>query len=407
MNHSDKKNKIQSKKMTSSKNNRSAPVNQKSQSRSKGAGLVKTQYYTFADPPGELILNNGEKLGPITLAYETYGRLNKNKSNALLILHALSGDAHVAGYHTKTDQKPGWWDFMIGPGKPFDTEKYFIICSNVIGGCKGSTGPSSVNPKTGKTYNLDFPVITIGDMVHAQRHLIDHLGIRRLLAVAGGSMGGQQALQWAVAYPDRVAGILPIATTARLNVQGVAFDVVGRQAIYGDPKWQNGNYLDNYTIPSDGLAVARMLAHITYLSEESMRKKFGRELQTRHEEADFITDFEVGSYLRYQGESFIRRFDANSYLYITKAIDYFDLAEEYGSLVNAFKQVEAKFLVLSFTSDWLFNTAQSKEIVNALNVSQKNVSFCEIRSSYGHDAFLLPNPVMERLVAGFINNLRN
>ncbi|MBN1779562.1 homoserine O-acetyltransferase [bacterium] len=370
-------------------------------------GLVKTEYYTFADPPEKFRLENGGKLGPVTLAYETYGRLNRNKSNAILITHALSGDAHVAGIHSAEDKKPGWWDFMIGPGKPFDTKKYFIICSNVIGGCKGSTGPTSVNPETGNPYNLDFPEISIGDMVNAQCHLIDHLGIGRLLAVAGGSMGGQQALQWAVAYPDRVAGVIPIATTARLNVQGIAFDVVGRQAITGDPKWKNGDYLNRGTIPSDGLAVARMLAHITYLSEDSMRKKFGRKRQETNGEADSVADFEVGSYLRYQGESFIRRFDANTYLYITKAIDHFDLTEEYGSLEAAFGLTKSKFLVMSFTSDWLFNTAQSKEIVQALNVGHKDVSFCEITSSYGHDAFLLPNPVMERLITGFLRTLRN
>lgn len=376
-------------------------------SRIGSVGIVQTQYHTFANPPDEMVLENGGKLGPVTLAYETYGHLNKDKSNAILITHALSGDAHVAGVYSWNDKKPGWWDFMIGPGRPFDTEKYFIICSNVIGGCKGSTGPGSVNPETGKPYNLDFPAITIGDMAHAQRHLIDHLQIKRLLAVAGGSMGGQQALQWAIAYPDRVAGVIPIATTARLNVQGVAFDIVGRQAIYGDVKWHQGNYPNHNTVPADGLAVARMLAHITYLSEDSMRKKFGRKLQEMYEEADFISDFEVGSYLRYQGESFIRRFDANSYLYITKAIDHYDLVAEYGSLEAAFQKVKSSFLVMSFTSDWLFNTAQSREIVKALNVSQKKVSFCEITSAYGHDAFLLPNPVMERLVSGFLGNLRN
>jgi len=369
-------------------------------------GIVRPQTYTFAHPPDALILENGERLGPVTLAYETYGKLNRNKTNAILITHALSGDAHVAGFHSKNDRKPGWWEFMVGPGKPFDTDDYFIICSNVIGGCKGSTGPTSINQKTGKPYNLDFPMITIGDMVNAQRHLIDEFGIRRLLAVAGGSMGGQQALQWAVAYPERVAGIIPIATTARLNVQGIAFDVVGRQAIYGDPEWKNGHYLDDNTLPAEGLAVARMLAHITYLSEDSMRKKFGRKRKTGHETVDFIADFEVGSYLRYQGESFIKRFDANTYLYITKAINYFDLAEEHGSLENAFRQVQSRFLILSFTSDWLFNTAQSREIVHALNVNKKDVSFCEITSSYGHDAFLLPNPIMERLVAGFLKSLR-
>lgn len=365
-------------------------------------GRVETCFFTMNQ---DLQLENGRMLKTPTLAYETYGRLNRDKSNAILLLHALSGDAHAAGYHDKKDKKPGWWDFMIGPGRPYDTNRYFIICSNVIGGCKGSTGPSSINPDTGTPYNMDFPAITIGDMVNAQKHLIEHLGIQRLLAVAGGSMGGMQALQWAIRYPETVAGVLPIATTCRLNVQGVAFDVVGRQAIVSDPDWKDGDYSLQKITPSKGLAVARMLAHITYLSEASMRKKFGRQLQTRHEEADFITDFEVGSYLRYQGESFIKRFDANTYLYITKAIDHFDLAREHGSLKNAFRSVQSRFLILSFTSDWLFNTAQSKEIVNALNVNQKDVSFCEITSSCGHDAFLLPNPLMENLIAGFLNNL--
>jgi len=366
-------------------------------------GLIETQYFTFAEPPNEMPLESGEKLGPITLAYETYGTLNDKKDNAILITHALSGDAHVAGYHTAEDRKPGWWDFMVGPGHPYDTDKYFIICSNVIGGCKGSTGPASTNPKTNKPYNLSFPVITIGDMVRAQTHFIDHLGIEKLMCAVGGSMGGMQVLEWAIEYPERVAAILPMATTCRLGAQGIAFDEVGRQAIYADANWKKGDYLNHDLIPAQGLAVARMLAHITYLSEESMHQKFGRQLrQKEHYGYDFSTEFEVESYLHYQGESFIKRFDANTYIYITKAIDYFDLYRDYGSLEEAFKNVTAKCMVLSFSSDWLFPTSQNKEIVQALKINRKPVSFCEIPSAYGHDAFLLPNPDMEKMIADFL-----
>ncbi len=367
-------------------------------------GIVETKYFTFAQPPNALQLESGEKLGPVTLAYETYGNLNDKGDNALLIAHALSGDAHVAGYYSQDDTKPGWWDFMVGPGRPFDTNKYFVVCSNVLGGCKGSTGPTSINPATGKPYNLNFPVVTIGDMVKAQRELVRHLGINKLLAVVGGSMGGMQALEWAIKYPDMVAAALPIATTSRLNAQGIAFDEVGRQAIYADANWKNGDYSDYSLLPAQGLSVARMLAHITYLSEEAMHTKFGRRLQEKERYGyDFSTDFEVESYLRYQGESFIKRFDANTYLYISKAIDYFDLSRDYGSLENAFKNVQAKFLVLSFTSDWLFTTAQAKEIVRALMVNGKHVTFCEIPSNYGHDSFLLKNPCMEKMIADFLS----
>ncbi len=369
-------------------------------------GLVETQYFTFAEPPNEMQLESGEKLGPITLAYETYGQLNEAKDNAILIVHALSGDAHVAGYHSPDDRKPGWWDFMVGSGRPFDTDKYFIICSNVIGGCKGSTGPTSINPKTGKPYNLSFPVVTIGDMVKAQTYLVRHLGIERLHSVVGGSMGGMQVLEWAIEYPEMVASAIPIATTSRYSAQGIAFDEVGRQAIYADVNWRNGNYLNEGVVPAQGLAVARMLAHITYLSEESMHEKFGRRLREKEKYGyDFSTDFEVESYLHYQGESFIKRFDANTYLYITKAIDYFDLLLDYGSLENAFKNVLAKFLVISFTSDWLFPTQQSKEIVQALKVNRKNVSFIEINSPYGHDSFLIRNDMMEKLIADFLSHV--
>lgn len=367
------------------------------------SALVPLHSFTFAAPPNDMVLDSGERFGPITLAYETHGRLNATRSNAILITHALSGDAHVAGYASPNDRKPGWWDYMVGPGRPFDTDRYFIICSNVIGGCKGSSGPTSLNPLTGKPYNLDFPVITVGDMVRAQSHLLDHLGISRLLCVVGGSMGGMQVLEWAIEYPDRVACAIPIATTARQNAQGIAFDEVGRQAIYADADWCEGNYMLHDKQPVKGLAVARMLAHITYLSEESMHQKFGRRLRQKEEYGfDFETDFEVESYLKHQGESFIRRFDANTYLYITKAIDYFDLQRDFGSLENAFAKVSARFLVISFSSDWLYTTAQAKEIVRALKVNRKHVTFCEIPSSYGHDAFLIENPDMMKMIADFI-----
>ncbi len=369
-------------------------------------GIVEKKYFTFAHPPDEITLESGEKLGPITLAYEAYGRLNDRGDNAILLTHALSGDSHAAGYYTPQDRKPGWWDFMVGSGRPFDTDKYFIVCSNVIGGCKGSTGPTSLHPKTGKPYNLDFPVVTISDMVQAQKHLIDYLGIKRLQSVIGGSMGGMQVLEWAIQYHGFVASVIPIATTSRLNAQGIAFDEVGRQAIYADANWKNGDYTLNGNIPAQGLSVARMLAHITYLSEESMHEKFGRRLQHKEKLGyDFSTDFKVESYLRYQGESFIKRFDANTYLYITKAIDYYDLLRDYGSLENAFKNVESKFLVISFTSDWLFPTVQAKEIVRALKVNRKHVSFCEIDSPYGHDAFLIRNDEMEKMIADFLSHV--
>ena len=366
-------------------------------------GIVEKKYFTFAEPPNEMPLESGEKLGPITLAYETYGRLNDRRNNAVLITHALSGDSHAAGYYSESERKPGWWDFMIGPGRAIDTNKYFVICSNVIAGCQGSTGPASINPATGSPYNLSFPVITISDMVRAQTHLIDFLGIEKLLSVIGGSMGGMQALEWMIKYPDRVASAIPHATTTRLDAQGIAFQEVGRQAIYADPNWHGGNYLEHGTAPEQGLAVARMLAHITYLSEEAMHQKFGRKLREKERYGyDFSLDFEVESYLRYQGSSFVQRFDANSYLYISKAIDYFDLKQDYGSLEAAFEKVSATVLVFSFTSDWLFPTAQNKEIVRALKVHRKPVSFVEFDMPYGHDSFLIQNKAQERVVAGFL-----
>ncbi|HEX9015968.1 MAG TPA: homoserine O-acetyltransferase [Chloroflexota bacterium] len=383
-------------------------------------GPVTTKYFTFGEPPDELVLDSGEKLGPVTLAYETYGRLNDERDNAILACHALSGDAHAAGISTDTDgisaadvgfgaqagavdrKKLGWWDGMIGPGKAFDTDRYFVVCSNVIGGCRGSTGPSSINPATGRPYGLQFPVVTVRDMVRAHRQLVDHLGIRKLLSVAGGSLGGMQALQWAVTYPEMVASCIPIATTARLSAQGIAFDEVGRQAIMGDQNWHGGDYYDRDS-PLPGLGVARMLGHITYLSDESMRHKFGRRLRGKEKYGyDFSTDFEVESYLRYQGDSFIRRFDANSYLYITKAVDYFDLADGNEYLSLAFKGVQSRFLVISFSSDWLYPPYQSREIVKALKANAIDVSYCEIPSSYGHDAFLLEEEAQTHLIKNFL-----
>jgi homoserine O-acetyltransferase len=365
-------------------------------------GLVKTQTWTCDDPPLEL--DCGRSFRPVTQAYETYGTLSPERDNAILIFHALSGDAHVAGYHTPQDSKPGWWDIMVGPGKPFDTDNYLVICANVIGGCKGSTGPASLDPQTGKPYALGFPMVTIGDMVRAQKRLIEHLGIERLLAVAGGSMGGMMALDWAVRYPNSVASVLAIATSARLTAQGIAFNEVGRQAIMSDANWENGNYYGR-AIPQAGLAVARMIGHITYLSEAQMHAKFGRRLQDRESFGyDFETEFQVESYLRYQGNRFVERFDANSYLYITKALDYFDLANGHRSLVKAFEAVQAEFLVVSFSSDWLYPTSEAKEVVKALQANAVPTTFLEIPNAYGHDAFLLPSEELAESVSSFLAN---
>jgi homoserine O-acetyltransferase len=346
-------------------------------------------------------LENGASLSPVCVAYQTYGELNASKSNAILILHAFSGDAHAAGISQETG-KPGWWDNMIGPGKAFDTEKYFMICSNVLGGCQGTTGPSSINPQTGCPYGLAFPVITIGDMVRVQKSLVDFLGIERLLAVVGGSMGGMQALEWAVSYPDRVAAAIPIATTARHTPQQIAFNEVGRQAIMADLDWNGGNYYSGRP-PGRGLAIARMVGHITYMSDESMREKFGRRLREKEKFGfDFSVDFEVESYLRYRGSQFVNRFDANSYLYITKAEDYFDLTNGTGSLADAFSRARARFLVISFSSDWLYPSYQSQEIVRVLRRSNHDVAYCELQSNYGHDAFLVDVAEQSEVVRGFL-----
>ncbi|MCD6555108.1 MAG: homoserine O-acetyltransferase [Anaerolineae bacterium] len=370
-------------------------------------GLVEKKFFTFAEPPDELVLESGSKLGPITIAYETYGTLDADKSNVVLILHALSGDSHVAGYYSVDDPKPGWWDIMVGPGKGIDTNKYFVVCSNILGSCMGSTGPSSINPKTNKQYGLDFPVVTIGDMVVAQKALMDHLGIKKILSVVGGSIGGMQVLEWCVRYPEMVVSAIPLATTTRHSALAIAFNEVARQAIIADPNWNNGDYYSGPK-PNLGLAVARMIGHITYLSDESMRLKFGRRLQDKSDFSfNFDADFQVESYLRYQGTKFVERFDANSFLYITKAADYFDLENQHGSgsTVKAFSKARAKFLVVSFTSDWLYPTYQSKAMVQAMKKVGLDVSFCEIEAEWGHDAFLLPNERLSTLVKGFLERV--
>lgn len=365
-------------------------------------GVVETRQWTTDVP---LRLDCGRSLSPITQVYETYGTLSPARDNAVLIFHALTGDAHAAGYHDPGDARPGWWDIMIGPGKGFDTDRYFVICVNVLGGCKGSTGPGSVNPETGAPYGLDFPILTLGDMVRAQERLITHLGIERLLAVAGGSMGGMMALDWALRYPERTASVIAIATMARLTAQGIAFNEVGRQAIMSDPNWRRGAYYGEHS-PEAGLAVARMIAHITYLSNQQMHRKFGRRLQDRDALGyDFGTEFQVESYLRYQGNAFVRRFDANTYLYITKAIDYFDLANGKASLVEALEGYRAESLVVSFSSDWLFPTEESRELVRALQANGVPTTFMEIPSDYGHDAFFLPNDELSEAVDGFLSHV--
>jgi len=362
-------------------------------------GIVETRSFTFAKPPDELVLSSGQKLGPITLLYETYGRLNSDKSNAILVLHALSGDAHAAGFY-KGDTKPGWWDIMIGPDKAFDTKKYFVICSNVIGGCKGSTGPASINPKTDKPYGLNFPIITISDMVEAQRHLVDHLGIKKLLCVVGGSMGGMQALQWVSSYPEKVKSAIPIAAALKHSPQQIAFDEVGRQAVMADPAWRDGNYYEHEK-PQRGLSVARMIGHITYMSDQSMEEKFSRRLKENGYSFSFKSDFEVEGYLRYRGDNFVKRFDANSYLYITKAMDYFDLSG--GKLLPKNKKIDTRFLVIAFRSDWLYPSYQSQEIVRALKTRHADATYCEIRSTYGHDAFLVEIDEQRHLIKHFLN----
>jgi homoserine O-acetyltransferase len=355
-------------------------------------------------PDKPLKLDAGVELAPFQIAYMTYGELNVQKSNAILICHALTGDQYVIGEHPATG-RPGWWETMVGPGKPIDTNRFFVICPNVLGGCMGTTGPASKDPKTGEPYGLSLPVVTIRDMVRAQAMLLDHLGIKQLLCVTGGSMGAMQALQWAASYPDRVFASLPIAVAARHSAQNIAFHEVGRQSVMADPEWRQGDYFRQGTFPRRGLAVARMAAHITYLSDAALHRKFGRELQDRTAPTfGFDADFQVESYLRHQGSIFVERFDANSYLYITRAMDYFDVAADYGGvLANAFKGIRTRFCVISFTSDWLFPTSDARQIVHALNASGASVSFAEIVTDKGHDAFLLEEPELFDIVRGFLD----
>jgi homoserine O-acetyltransferase len=369
-------------------------------------GLTQTEYFTFAeDDP--FCLESGATLSPVTIAYETYGRLNRDRSNAILICHALSGSAHAAGYQGEEGVNPGWWDECIGPGKAFDTNRYFVICSNVLGSCYGSTGPTSINPAINKPYGLSFPVVTIRDIVLAQVKLIDHLGIEQLLCIAGGSMGGMQVLEWVAHYPLRVRAAMPIATTAHHSPMQIAFSEVGRQAIYADPYWNHGDYYENEKKPDAGLAVARMVGHITYLSEESMHAKFGRRLRGVEKYGyEFETEFEIESYLRYNGLKFTKRFDANSYLYVTKAMDYFDLSAGVAKLADAFvDSSHIKFLIVSFTSDWLYPSYHSKNLVSALTAAHADVTYLDIQSKWGHDAFLLEVDTMTLLLDAFLTRL--
>ena len=356
---------------------------------------------------GPLPLDCGVAFGPVDIAYETYGTLDPERSNAILICHALTGDQYVASENPVT-KKPGWWWRMVGPGKPVDPARHFIVCANVLGSCMGSSGPASIDPATGRPFAMRFPVITIADMVRAQALLLDHLGVGRLRAVIGGSMGGMQALTWPTLYPDRTESVIVIASTARHSAQNIAFHEVGRQAIMADPRWRGGDYYADGDVPSAGLAVARMAAHITYLSEAGLTEKFGRRLQARETKTfGFDADFQVESYLRHQGLSFVERFDANSYLYITRAMDYYDIAEDHGgSLARAFANTRARFCLVSFDTDWLYPTAESRVIVHALNASGAQASFVELSSPFGHDAFLLESPELNRVVDGFLRGGR-
>lgn len=367
-------------------------------------GLVKPQKVTLYNKKEEkLTLEVGVSLKPVEVVFETYGKLNKSKTNVILLCHALSGDSHAAGFHSENDKKPGWWDMMIGPGKAIDTNKYFVICQNFLGSCYGTTGPASIDPETNKPYGLNFPIITISDMVNVQKKLLDELGIKKIFCVIGGSIGGMQVLQWTVSYPEMVENAIPIATTSKLSPQCIAFNEVERMAIMMDSNWNQGNYYDSNKKPQNGLALARMIGHITYLSDEKMQEKFSRNLQDKNKyDFNFKTEFQVESYLHYQGSSFIKRFDANSYLYITKAMDYFDFTSDKKSLEKVLENVKSRFLVIAFSSDWLFPPYQSKEIVRALRMNDIEVSYCEIDSSHGHDAFLLEKKQLTMLISNFL-----
>ena len=366
-------------------------------------GLVETKYITIKKP---LSLDCGRSLPEFTLAYETYGELNQDKSNAVLICHALSGDQHAAGFYSMEDRKPGWWDNCIGPGKPFDSNNFFIVCPNNLGGCKGSSGPVTINPKTGKPYGPDFPLVTVHDWVVSQSYLADELGIQQWAAIIGGSLGGMQVMQWAIDFPERLRHALVIAAAPKLTAQNIAFNEVARQAIFSDPNFYQGHYYEHGTIPRQGLMLARMLGHITYLSDDAMREKFGRDLREGKLNFGFDVEFQVESYLRYQGKSFVDRFDANTYLIMTKVLDYFDPAMDFNhDLAQAFIKTDANFLVVSFTGDWRFSPARSREIVRSLIAANKKVSYVEIEAELGHDAFLTPIPEYHAALHAYMDTI--
>lgn len=366
--------------------------------KNESVGVVKTKYFQL----DELELDSGQKLAPVKIAYETYGRLNKSRDNAVLVCHALSGDQHAAGRHRKNSRRHGWYDIAVGPGKTFDTRKHFVVCANVIGGCRGTTGPSSINPKTKKPYGLSFPLITIRDMVRAQKRLVDHLGIDSLFCVTGGSMGGMQAIQWAIDYPDKVKTAIVIAAAAKQYPMGIAFHEVGRQAILNDPAWNNGNYYSGKP-PANGLSVARQVGHITYLSQDTLERKFDRRKKNKKTNGKFGVEYEIQSYFRYKGKSFVRRFDANSYLYITNAIDGFDLTDGgERKLRDVFKDVKAKFLLVSFTSDWLYPPEQVEELYAGLAEAGVRTVYRKLDLPYGHDAFLVYNNTLGNVLVDFL-----
>ncbi len=367
-------------------------------------GLVTPQKMVFDEP---LALDCGRTLPSYELVYETYGELNADRSNAVLICHALSGNHHAAGYHSLDDRKPGWWETCIGPSKPIDTDRFHVVCLNNLGGCHGSTGPMSINPETGKPYGPDFPIVTVRDWVRSQARLAERLGIEQWAAVIGGSLGGMQALQWAIDFPERLRHAVVIAAAPKLSAQNIGFNEVARQAIMSDPDFHDGHYYEHNTIPRRGLALARMLGHITYLSDEAMRAKFGRELREGKLSFGFDVEFQVESYLRYQGQSFVEKFDANTYLLMTKALDYFDPAADYDNdLARAMSRARAKFMVMSFTSDWRFAPSRSREIVKALVDSRKPVSYAEIEAHHGHDAFLMPIPDYLATFSAYMTRVR-
>ncbi|NOX09493.1 MAG: homoserine O-acetyltransferase [Gammaproteobacteria bacterium] len=368
-------------------------------------GLVQAKSTQF---DRELALDCGRNLPSFHLTYETYGKLNHDHSNAILICHALSGDHHAAGYHSIEDRKPGWWESAIGPGKPIDSNKFYIVCPNNLGSCKGSSGPNTINPESGKIYGPDFPIITVSDWVRSQAHLANYLGIDQWAAVIGGSLGGMQVLQWAIDQPDRLRHAIIIAAAPKLSTQNIAFNEVARQAIMSDPEFHNGRYYDHNVVPRRGLMLARMLGHITYLSDDAMRAKFGRELREGKLNFGFDVDFQIESYLRYQGKSFVDRFDANTYLLMTKALDYYDPASEHNNdLAQAMRSAKAKFLVISFTSDWRFSPARSEEIVHALLDEKKDVTYAEVEANHGHDAFLMPIPTYTEILTAYMQRVAN